>query len=515
MNPQVVKRSFYFPSYSKWVLLVLLISMSWVYGYQKILFLRPQGVHQWRQCDCLSMTMCYYQDRNSFFEPAIQNLGNGTGKAAAEFPLLYYLVAQLWKIFGAQEFIYRLVVILVSFTGLFALFRLTEETLKDSFWALWITGLLFTSPLLVYYTNNFLVNVPALALALAGFYYFRKYYLSGREKYLIFFCLCFLIAGLLKVTAIAGLFVVAVIFILEKYIGIRFKDGENIFPSVRKCVLPFIIVLASIASWYLYVSAYNKRFNEFIFLTTPLPAWKLGAEDFQRVLNAIWENVRWNYFRPAEEWVLLIMFVLVIIQWRKVNRLLLVLTIVFSACFLAFVILFFKNLDVHDYYMIDFLVLMPLISLTFLSGLRENYFKVFNSVFLRVIAVAFLVHNMDFAMRRIEGRYNADSYLNENRTKFTYALEDVTPFLRSLGISEQDTVICFPDSSPDISLYLINQKGWTQYNVPVDSVVIREKIKMGVKYLIIYDPALYADKNLSPFLGNKIGQYKIVDVYKL
>jgi len=47
----------------------------------RIFFKRPQSIHQWRQCDCLSITMNYFQDNNSFFEPSIHHLANdGTGK---------------------------------------------------------------------------------------------------------------------------------------------------------------------------------------------------------------------------------------------------------------------------------------------------------------------------------------------------------------------------------------------------------------------------------------------------
>jgi hypothetical protein len=75
--------------------------------------MRPSSVHQWRQAACLSLADNYYEGNWNLFEPSmhIQFSDNGTsGKSAGEFPLLYYIVAILWKIFGKHEFIFRLLI---------------------------------------------------------------------------------------------------------------------------------------------------------------------------------------------------------------------------------------------------------------------------------------------------------------------------------------------------------------------------------------------------------------------
>ena len=125
-----IKDHSYFPQYSKWIFIVLVLVMSFIYHYHNILFLSPQSLHLWRQCDCLSITLNYYQDSNNFFEPAIHNLGHdGTGKTISEFPVIYYLVAQIWKIFGIHEFIFRLIILLLFYAGLFSVFKVFEAVL--------------------------------------------------------------------------------------------------------------------------------------------------------------------------------------------------------------------------------------------------------------------------------------------------------------------------------------------------------------------------------------------------
>lgn len=66
--------------------------------------------HMWRQADCLSITHHYYTG-NPFLEPEMHiQLGHNytTGKSAGEFPVLYYMVAGFWKVFGKSYLSFRL-----------------------------------------------------------------------------------------------------------------------------------------------------------------------------------------------------------------------------------------------------------------------------------------------------------------------------------------------------------------------------------------------------------------------
>ena len=164
------------------VFLVILASMSLAYSYQEILFKRPQSVHYWRQADCASLALNYYQHGMNFFEPQTHNLTSNGGKSGntctSEVPLLYYSVAVLYHLFGYHEYIYRLLNTLLFFTGLYYLFRLFSNVLKSQFWSTLLPLLFFTSPVLVYYGNNFLSNTTALSMVMIGWYHFHSRYQS-------------------------------------------------------------------------------------------------------------------------------------------------------------------------------------------------------------------------------------------------------------------------------------------------------------------------------------------------
>lgn len=509
-----INRISYNPKYSKWVLIILLIIVSFVYNYDEILFFRPQGLHQWRQCDCLSITMNYYQEGINFFQPSVHNLGNdGTGKTVSDFPIIYYFVANLWKLFGHHEFIFRLVNLIITFLGLFALFKLAEDILKDSIWAISLVLLLFTSPMLVYYANNFLANVPAFSFALIAWYFFWKFYKSEKNRFLSISMLFFLLGGLLKVASAISFVAILIIFLVELFNIYKFKNGSKIFTHPKKQLITFLVVIIGIISWYYYANYYNQLHIGGFFLVGILPIWELSYEEIKFVFIQIKEIWFWQYFREGTQITFFILLLLIYVFYKKINKFLMMLTILLPIGFVIYITLFFGALKNHDYYMINLLILMVAICLTFLYSLKKIHNNIFCSVILRVVVIAFIIHNIDFSRRRIDQRYG--SWMNKTHLEYTKAFETITPYIRSLGIERTDKVISIPDESINISLYLMDQKGWTNFGVTLDSISITQKINAGAKYLFINDSALYDKPFIHPFIKKKIGTYENIDIYDL
>lgn len=69
----------------------------------------------------------------NFFEPKNLNLASEGGKAVSEFPILYYLTACLYFIFGEKEFILRLINVSIVSVGFFYLFRLLNQLFQSIF----------------------------------------------------------------------------------------------------------------------------------------------------------------------------------------------------------------------------------------------------------------------------------------------------------------------------------------------------------------------------------------------
>jgi hypothetical protein len=182
---------------------------------------------------------------------------------------------------------------------------------------------------------------------------------------------------------------------------------------------------------------------------------------------------------------------------------------------LAFGLLFFALLKEHDYYMINALIIIPIILVSFALMLKLRWSALYRSIVFRVLLAIILVHSIDFARRRIHERYAADSWQNQSYISNKQVLRQLPEYFSAIGVKPDALVISLPDPSVDVSLYMMNHKGWTNYNINRDASKIREKIAMGAEFLIISDSTLLELPFMKPFIHNKIGQLEHISIFKI
>ena len=95
---------------------------------------------------------------------------------------------------------------------------------------------------------------------------------------------------------------------------------------------------------------------------------------------------------------------------------------------------------------------------------------------------------------------------------------DIEPYLRSLGIERTDVVYCTPDQSINISLYLADQKGFTDFGSM--SLSLEQKIakmkEYKVEFVILGSRKDYKDvENIDELLGEKVGQTGSTEIFRL
>jgi hypothetical protein len=516
-----------------WIFIIL---VCLAYNYYTIIQLPPRSVHQWRQADCYSFAMNYYKEGLHFFSPSVNWIGpNGNGKTASEFPIIYYTVACLWKIFGKHEWIFRLVNLTLSLFGLFYLFKLSLELTKNKFWSFFIPFLLFSSPIYAYYANNFISNVPALSLVFPGWYFFYRFYKVKKTRLLYLSMFFFLVAGLLKISSAISFVIILGIFLSEWWRIIRYKKEDRIFNKPVKQLVPFLLVISIILSWNLYVFYYNLNNNAGVLLQGVLPIWEIDAQKIHAVFQNLYHELLPQYFSNIILFILCGMFVFLIVFYKKVNRILFIITLCAFIISCCYILLFFQVFIAHDYYLIDLLILPVAILTTFAIYLKKNHSRIFRMPVVYTIAGIILIYNLYYCAVYTRIKYNSEDklakrsfILSEKEHKFwdwfhwNYsnkykAFEDITPYLRSLGISRTDRVISIPDISINITLSQMDQKGFTDYSY--SEVQGKERItafiRSGAKYLIINDQRILNEDYLKPFLINKIGEYKNICIYSL
>jgi len=517
------------------IFVLVLFFLFMAYRYPHSIQKGPFGIHTWRQSDCYSFALNYYEEGHKFFQPAINWSGSpGNGKTVSEFPIIYYFVSFMWKIFGKHDFIFRGINLLIVFTGLYYLFKFVREFLEDDFWAYYIPILLFTSPVLVFYSNNYLMNAPALGMVLIGLYQYWRYYKYGRIGKLYVSMLFFLLAGLLKMTA------------LILYLSLFIFHFLNFFPWFRNKIslgkqlklqemIPFFLVLTGITSWLVWTDAYNSKYISGGFLRGILPIWQTSLGEALDLGTSLYTNLLPAFYNITGLAVILGLFLWITLKRKAANpHLMSIASLVIAAC-LAFILLFYKAFSVHDYYLINLLISIPLIAVLFLDYLKRNNISLFYSRHFRIlsaIALFWLLYGTVVIQRAnydrtdtfvrhtiILSRTEKDTwqYFQDIHRMDYEVFETITPYLRDIGIKRTDKVISIPDGTATVTLTLMDQKGYTDFgfNNLQGGDRISHFIQEGAKYLIISESSLAGQEYLVPYTQNKIGQYKEVSIYSL
>lgn len=503
----------YFPRWSLYSFTALFLLFSWIYNYDEIFDFGPRSMHQWRQADCLSITHNYYELDNPFLEPSIHNLGgDGTGKTISEFPVIYYSIGKLWQYFGKSESLFRYINSAIFFLALLSLVKLLESQLKSSFFAIWIVLLLFTSPTIIYYANNFLMDVPALSFAFISLYFYFRWRLSKKPIVYLFFLLFALLAGLLKASALLSFLALSGIIFFELLHSFRKK--RSLEKGLIWRISGHIIVVIIVFIWYSYANHYNSIHNSGNFLIGVLPIWEMSELSIQKTLLAIKDHIKWDYLR-AETFFFSVFTVIIGLLFTRNNKHLKQFLFFMMAGVISFCILFFGALKDHDYYTVNLFVILPFIFLVGIKLINQKYPGFSSSLLFKVILLAFLIHNLDFARRRIEGRYNPNERKTDDFSPVMIHFETIEPYLDSLGVGTNDKVISLSDESINVSLYLMNRRGWTNYNVDSLPEFISKFKGLGARYILCHDTKPFMDKGFANYFREKKGEYHGVSIYSL
>jgi hypothetical protein len=499
------------------IFVLMILIMSLVYEYQKVLFFRPQSIHFWRQTDCASQALNYYQNGMNLFKPEIHNqiADNYTsGYCVEECPIVFYFVAILYKIFGFHDWIYRLVNLLIFFTALFFLFQLIIKLTKNKWLSIFLSLLFFASPVLVYYANNYISNTTAFAFTIIGWYLFYLYYEKGQFKHFVLSVALMVVATLLKISELLSLFTISGLYVLELLKWIKLKGDNYLFPNKLNGFIVLIVALFICTVWYLYAHYYNRIHDQKYYIFGFAPFWTFDNSTIQWVWTAMKERWRDAYFHYSVLIGFALSFIFNLIFFNKANKIFILsmLSLFVGSSMLA--LLWFYNLHDHDYYFISIYIL-PIVSLiTTIDILTKKFPNVVHNEYVVYFMFLLLALNIQNARSNLHNRYNG--WENDGKTLFG-DLFNITPYLDSLGIKQTDKIICMPDYTVNGTLYLANRRGYTSFNgLQDDSSKFDFFLKKDVKYLLLLgDDVLQKHSWLVPYTNNQIGEYGQVKVYSL
>lgn len=505
LNPPYDKRT-------SLVFLALLLAFFYYLSFFDTLFYSPRGIHFFRQTDSLAFVSNYFYFTLNFFEPGILNIVNGSGKAVSEFPILYYVTAILYKLVGEQEFILRLLnIILVSF-GFYCLVKMLIMAINDRFYAYGFTFLFFSSTVVVYYTNNYLPDAPTLGLSLAGWYYFYQYYSNNkptRSGILAFFFFTF--AGLLKITSfINPLAAMGTLVILA------FKNKNTLQEWISRhkaVVLSFFASVSILSLWNWFVIDYHSQHQSPFFLLHTKPIWAMDKKS----MIIVWDHIKglWfhDYLSSQAYQVFSLLILLSLFSFKKFNPFFLYASLLISFGALCFVLLFFEQFRDHDYY---FLTLIPVAIIIFINAFlsaRAIFPLLVSSYLSKGIFLLLCLWSIQHAKSTVNARY---AITDDPFASIGVKLAGLKPFLLENGVGQEAKVVILTDLTPNGGLYTIGRRGWSIPTAENNGIEELNAYKEnGAEFVIVTDKSYLENIKLTELLGEKLGEKNNISLFTL
>jgi hypothetical protein len=496
---------------------VFFVSLHLLYtsiGIYKFIHWRPASIHASAQTQRASIALNYYKNDMNFFEPRIQRYLDGDGITGVEFPVIYYTAAICYKMFGFDEIYMRIIDLAIVVFGLFMFYRLAMLYIKNSFMAILLVGSAAISPVLFYYSPNFLPDAPSMALALASWYYFFKYVKERKEKYLHLFILVAVFGALIKAIAILNFMVVICIIILDRLGFFKSTSYGTLFEKKWGVIFKIGIGTAVVFAWYYYAHYLTVKYNNQSFALKPImvDSWEL--------LEKVWIDTR-NYWGPQyyayEAYVLVMISVVTIIAaYKLVDRLLLTITVLYLLGSISYIYFFTYQFRDHDYYIIAILPLIFFLFLTF-GDIVYKIITRYARIVAPIIAVILIFNMKESITKSKRNYYNRYLYERDFLTGFDLRpYYDLEPVLRANGIQRNDKTVSFFDFTYCGSLYLMDQIGVTFgfYDDPGMLKVYLEDPR--IKYAVVNDSAKLNKAYPNNGLASKvIATHRGLIIYKL
>ncbi len=371
-------------SFMRYFLLVLVI---WFYGMgiAEMADDGPHGIHFIRQTDGLAFSLHYWKFDAHFFEPGTLNVSTHNGKAACEFPIFYFITAKVFSIAGVDLSYLRLIHGLVAMLGVFALWGLSGFFTKVLGFRLLVVLSLFTSAVFNFYAFNFLPDMPAFSFALMGYYGVLVGVDQKSKSRFYLGILGFVMAGLLKVTFL--------IHPLALIMALAFNKKK--FP-VHILIFAVLFLLIPVFCWWSFVLQYNSAVGDVYFTTAPKAIWNLDRDHIYRVWEAISRHWRNSYFPKYSWYGLGGMLTLIVVFWKSIPTLFRIWFVLLLLGCSAYALLFWQQLEHHDYYFLNVLPFFLMVFLLFFS-LVEN--KIILKKYFYVIPILFVAFTISSVVK--------------------------------------------------------------------------------------------------------------------
>ncbi len=454
------------------------------------------GYHVWRQTQTQTLIDNFQKEDFNILNPRINSRGNGNGIFRMEFPIMQWLFACFYKIFGSHIIISRILSFIMGLFSVWGIYRLIYAIFRNENMALVGAWCFNFSPVFYYYTMNPLPDNFSLCTAAWGMAFFFEWTTKNKFSLLVWSAVFLSLATLAKLPFVVYLGAIAAYFLH----GLFVKNTISIKAALGAIAI-FAISFSAPALWYFNVIG-TWQGNGVV--TGVLSA---GKSDIHTLLDIMQGNLvsslpelLVNYgsflFFVAGFWFLL---------RNKVYKKPFFIT--FLCWGISTLLYFFFEMNmigtVHDYYLFPFLPLLFILvayGAWYLLNQKFKALKAFSVLAFFIIPVT--------AFLRVDHRWNLiDPGFDSSLLTYKTALADAVP----------DNALCIAgnDESAYIFNYYINKKGWVFNNDYLPADTLKAMISKGARYLYSDSRKIEADSLVKKHLDKLIMQKDSVNVYSL
>jgi len=451
------------------------------------------SIHVWRQTQTQSTINNFYEEDMNIFNPRRNDRGDSDGIFRMEFPLMQWLVACQYKIFGYHLIITRIFMFLIGLLSILGIYKLLDSLFHKTILSVIGAWAFNFSPSFYYHTINPLPDNFALCCSIWGLTLFFIWYNNKKTKYLIFSALLLSIGALCKLPFIIYYIVPLIYFVtLVIKIGFNKKVFFQSLGAFSFSVLPITWYLFVIPKWHGNVivkgmlnnnDSVIKLLDYFQHnLISTLPELLINYGSLIFFLAGFYFLFKKKSFRNPKFILLVSLSILTLMYY------------LFEANAIA---------KIHDYYLFPF---YPLLFILVAYGAYNLYTSKIK--FYRYLTVFLFLLLPITCYLRMQGRWNTDSPgFNKDLLLFKTELQDAIP--------KDALVVAGNDESHFIFFYYINKKGWGFDNDKLTPEMLNSMIEKGAEYLYTDSNVILNRSNIVTFLDKLILERGTIKIYSL
>ncbi|NUM32263.1 MAG: glycosyltransferase family 39 protein [Bacteroidetes bacterium] len=441
---------------SNLLLIAIWLIFSILFSYHKTVFNPPLSVHQGAQADRASIAYNFFKTNSNFFEPRVMETGTKDGITPSEFPIVSYISALFYKIFGFNDFWYRFVVWCFMSFGFWCAVQIIKIFENSKILSLIIASCWYFGTVLCYYTNNFLPDIASLSLMLYGIYRYQVIQTQNSTLNKVLFTIAITLSCLIKITSL--IFVISLL-LCQTYFYIKNKKKTTIF---TESIIVFIIVF----SWYYYCINLEKQVGGSYFLMKIEPSQNLA--EFVKNFDIFFSNWFLKIYNIAQ-WIL-IGLGLAVLFFTNIKKEIKLFTFISIIGCLAFYALMSNQFRFHDYYIITF---MPIMLFLIISAYK--FLEKLNKTIAIFIIFSIGFWGMIDAKNGVRLRYSKGNYWYQTFFEPQNFI-GTNDWLKKNGIDENKKIFVAFDENPNVMLYMFKRRGYRVFDH--NQLYVEEKIKI-------------------------------------